>query len=420
MLRVLRRRDFGVLWLGGLLSLLGDWMLITALPLVVYQLTGSTLALGATVVAQTLPRVVVGSVAGIFVDRWDRRRTMLVCDILLGIGLLPLLLVRSGADLWLVGLVLLFESSVVQFYKPAEAAFLPRLVAAEDLVAANALNGLSSNAARLGAPPLGALLVAIGGLQTVALVDAVSFLLAAASVWLVHVKLDERCEKRRQPLWLDWLTGVREVRRNRTARVVLIFLAVTGIGEGLVSTLFVPFATRVMHGDELTFGALLSAQAIGGVAGGVLLGRFADRLSPTTILGGTAIGMGLLDLAVFYSPLLTPQPLVTFGLMALVGLPTAGILASAYTLLQTSVEHDKLGRIFGAGLAVAALTQIVGAGIAGLLIDAVGIVPLLTVQGLGYTTAGCVVLAALSRRARSRGGPGCIDPDGLRCPPATG
>src|SRR6266540_2998176 len=143
MLRVLRHRAFAVLWLGGLLSLVGDWMLITGIPLVVYQLTGSTLALGAAVAANALPRVLVGSVAGVFVDRWDRRRTMVVCDLLLGLGLLPLLVVRDARDLWLIALVLLWESSVVRFYQPAEGALLPRVVPDDELIAANALNGFS-------------------------------------------------------------------------------------------------------------------------------------------------------------------------------------------------------------------------------------------------------------------------------------
>jgi MFS family permease len=92
MLTILRRPPFVLLWVGGLVSLTGDWLLITGLPLVVYQLTGSTLALGATVLASGLPRMVVSSFAGVFVDRWDRRRTMLACDVLLALGLVPLLL----------------------------------------------------------------------------------------------------------------------------------------------------------------------------------------------------------------------------------------------------------------------------------------------------------------------------------------
>ena len=95
MLAVLRQRNFALVWVAGLISLTGDWLLFVGLPLYVYQLTGSTLATGAAVVVRVLPRLVLGSVAGGFVDRWDRRRTMIATNLLLGLCLLPLLTVRS-------------------------------------------------------------------------------------------------------------------------------------------------------------------------------------------------------------------------------------------------------------------------------------------------------------------------------------
>jgi len=405
MLRVLRHRAFAVLWLGGLLSLVGDWMLITGIPLVVYQLTGSTLALGAAVAANALPRVLVGSVAGVFVDRWDRRRTMVVCDLLLGLGLLPLLVVRDARDLWLIALVLLWESSVVRFYQPAEGALLPRVVPDDELIAANALNGFSMSVARLAGPPLGALLVALGGLSGVVLVDAMSFFIAAGCVVLARVQRHTPKSNGQHALWREWLDGLLAVQRNRTARVLFAFIAITGVGEGLISTLFVPFATRVMHGDELTFGALLSAQAIGGLAGGVLLGRFGQRVSSVRLLGGSAVVFGFLDLAIFYSPLLTSQNLVPLTLMVLVGVPSAAIIASAMTLLQTAVGDEQRGRVFGAFFATTASSGLIGTAIAGALGDVAGIVPLLTFQGLGYVVAGVLVLSAL-KEARFAGASG--------------
>src|SRR5579859_1053655 len=144
MLAVLRRRNFLRVWLGGLASLTGDWALFAGLPLVVYQMTGSTLALGLTGIAGAIPRLLLGSIAGVFVDRWDRRRTMLVADLLLGVVLLPMLLVTSAERIWLLVLLQMIESSIVQFYKPAEGALLPRLVPSEELVAANALNSLNN------------------------------------------------------------------------------------------------------------------------------------------------------------------------------------------------------------------------------------------------------------------------------------
>lgn len=394
MRRVLRNRSFAVLWVGGLLSLTGDWLLMTGLPLVVYQLTGSAAALGLAVFARMAPRVVVGSVAGVFVDRWDRRKTMLVCNMLLAAGLLPLLLVRSADDLWLIAIVVLFEASVAQVYQPAEGALLPLIVPDEDLITANALNGLSMNVARLCGPPLGALLVATGGLTAVVVVDAASFMVAAGSVWLVRATASGHASQR--AVWHEWLEGLNTVRHNSQARMLFIFVAITGVGEGLISTLFVPFATRVMHGDAFTYGALLSAQAVGGVAGGVLVGRFGSRVPPTVMLGGAAVLFGLGDLGLFYAPLFIDSALVPLALIACVGAPSAAMMAAILTLVQTSVSDQLRGRLLGTLFATTSLAGLIGTTVAGAFGDVVGIVPLLTVQALGYLLGGLVVLASRS------------------------
>src|SRR5919198_1112108 len=86
MIATLRQRNFALLWFAGLISLAGDWMLIVALPIYVYQLTGSTLATSTMFIAGRLPTLLFGSVAGVFVDRWDRKRTMVVANLLLALG----------------------------------------------------------------------------------------------------------------------------------------------------------------------------------------------------------------------------------------------------------------------------------------------------------------------------------------------
>jgi len=82
MLAVLRRRDFGLLWLGGLISVAGDWVLYAALPYFVYARTGSTVATAGMIVAELAPGVVLGSIAGVFVDRWNRKRVLVVANVL--------------------------------------------------------------------------------------------------------------------------------------------------------------------------------------------------------------------------------------------------------------------------------------------------------------------------------------------------
>src|SRR5215208_3957574 len=105
MLATLRQRNFALLWLSGLISFAGDWALIIALPVFVYDMTGSALATGAMFIAQTLPRLLFSPLAGVFVDRWDRRRTLVAANLAQAAVLPILLLVRSPDWLWLLYLV---------------------------------------------------------------------------------------------------------------------------------------------------------------------------------------------------------------------------------------------------------------------------------------------------------------------------
>ena len=144
MLATLRQRNFALLWCAGLISLIGSRAMMTALPFYVYQQTGATLATAALFAAAYLPMVLLGSVAGVFVDRWDRKRIMVLTNLIQTVVMLLLLLVRSSTWLWLVLLVAFVETSVAMFFGPAERALLPRLVREDQLIPANALAGLLS------------------------------------------------------------------------------------------------------------------------------------------------------------------------------------------------------------------------------------------------------------------------------------
>jgi Na+/melibiose symporter-like transporter len=391
-------------WLGGLASLTGDWALFAGLPLAVYQMTGSTLALGLTAIASSVPRLLLGSIAGVYVDRWDRRRTMLVADVLLGLVLLPMLLVTSSERLWILVLAVIVESSVVQFYKPAEGALLPRLVPPEELVAANALTGLNMNLARLVGPAIGALLVSLAGIGGVVLVDAASFFLAAGTLLLVRVEAHPEASQLTRDVstvWREWLAGLSLVRTQLTPRVIFIFLAITGLGEGIMATIFVAFATRILQGGEFAFAALISAQAVGGLVGGLGLGVLGGRVPPALLLGGGAMLGGVIDLLIFYAPvyapMVSPTLLIPVVLMVLVGGPFAAINAGYMTLAQTTVDDAFRGRLLGLFFAIRALSEIVGMGLAGVLGDTLGIIPMLTLDSIAYVIAGSMVLFVLKR-----------------------
>ena len=185
MLAVLRQRNFSLLWFGSVLSIIGDYFLFVALPFFVYEQTGSTLATGTMFAAQTLPRLLFGSVAGVFVDRWDRKKTMVFSDLLRALILLPLLLVVIGGPIALVYAVAFVEAAVSMFFLPAKSAIIPSLVAERDLTAANSLYSLTEDIPSLVGALLGGALLGLIGLSGLVLLDIATYLASALLISLV-------------------------------------------------------------------------------------------------------------------------------------------------------------------------------------------------------------------------------------------
>jgi MFS family permease len=399
-----RRPGFGLVWCASLISTTGDWMLMTALPLFVYQSTGSTLATGAMLAANVTPRLLLGSVAGVFVDRWDRRRTLVVVNVLLALGLLPLLLATSLDRLWLVYVVALVQAVLAQLLRPAAGALLPRLVEDDELPKANSLNALSNDVSRLVGPPLGGL----HGLGAVAIADAVTFLAAALLTSMTTasagIPLRSAASAPAAPgsaagpwltVWHEWLNGLGLVRRVRVLSVIFVCMAIASVGEGVMGTLFAPFTVSVLGGDSLSYGWLISAQAVGGILGSLFLTWKADLAPPSRLAAFGAIGLGAIDLLTFNYYRVIPGLAPGLILMAIVGPPVAALITGVTTLLQTSVEDAYRGRVIGAYTALGALSSLIGAGLGGALGDRLGIVTMLNIQGVAYCVAGLIALALL-------------------------
>ncbi len=407
MLTTLRQRNFSLLWSAGLISMIGDWMLFIALPIYVYKLTGSALATSTMFIAEMIPSLLLGSLAGVFVDRWNRKRIMVITNLLLALGLLPLLLVHSTAWLWVVYVVAFVESVLTQFFTPAESALLPLLVSEEHLGPANSLNSLNKNIARLVGPPLGGIVAGLLGLPGITLMDAATFLIAGGMIALIVMKsghIQEESEivstaaGRKHPIvavWREWLEGLRLVKRERLVSIMFVLFAVTSLGEGVFGVLFVVFVYKILHGGALQLGWLMGAQAVGGLVGSVLVGYVFKFLSPSRLIGISAILFGLIDLVIFNYPAFFPGFALAVILFVLVGIPGVGTMTSSYTLLQTAVADEYRGRIFGAIGTTGALFMLSGTILAGFLGDHVGVVTVLNTQGVVYVLAGVFALVTL-------------------------
>ncbi|HVU11956.1 MAG TPA: MFS transporter [Phototrophicaceae bacterium] len=408
MLAIFRNRNFTLLWIAGLISMTGDWVLSIGLPVFVYRLTGSTLATGGMLVAELIPGLVFGSVGGVFADRWDRRRLMILVNGLQALGLLPLLLVQSVDQLWIVFVVLFAEASLSRFFTPASEALLPLLVDETELAAVNTLNSLNQSLARLIGPAIGGLILATSSLLGVTVIDAASFMLAAILITLIqHQSVLKRSAEVVQAslssigrqVKREWSEGFTYVQRRPSLAALIAIVGMTQIGEGFIGTLIVPFVTQVMHGTESDYGYLMTCQAVGGIIGGILMVRIAKKVAPQQLFAVCGVLFGLLDLVIFYYPLWISGVGLGMALIALVGIPAVGFGTGFMTLMQMLSDDAYRGRVFGLFGALSALLMLIGAVLAGVLGDHVSIILLLTIQGGVYVLAGGLGFAFLQRTA---------------------
>jgi Na+/melibiose symporter-like transporter len=408
------RPDLRLVLSAGLISGSGDWILTIGLIYRVYAVTGSTVASALTMASSFAPQVLLGAVAGVFADRWDRKRTMIVADLLLAAGLLPLLLVHHATQVWIVFAVMFAEGAVQQFFSPAQQAMVPRLVPDGELLTANALAGQVSNVSRLAGSALGGILAAAGGILAVTIVDAASFVVSAAL--LVFVRASGRTASpgpaggsvraRIAPIGDELRDGLRLTARHRVLRALMIFALVTSVGEGIMGTLFTPFVEHVLHGSSQEFGLIVAAQAVGGIAGGMVAASLGHRVRASRLLSWGAIVFGLVDLAIFLYPLgyVAVWPAVVG--MVIVGIPGALCLAGLITLFQRSSEDSYRGRVFGAISTLEGVTILAGTLGAGYLSRFAGIIGVLAIQGGGYVVAGLAMLLWLKDRV----GPQAVPP----------
>ncbi len=402
--QLLKNRNFMLMWSAGFVSWVGNYTLFIALPVYVYGETGSTLATSFSVMANALPMVLISQFAGVFVDRFDYRRTLLVANFTL-VGVTLLFLSVLSAPWWFVIPIAFMQSSVGQFIGPAENALLPTLVDPSRLGAANSLNALNNNLARLVGPAFGGLLIASVGFGGVVVAHALTYLVAGLLVLGVRApKVAREVPTETHPfkrLTSEWRTGLRAVRRSPPLSLSFGVALLVGLGEGTISTLMAPFVEVMLGGGGLELGLIMSAQAVGGITAGLLLANFADRIPALKLLGWGALLSGVMSALLLNYPLIYPVLWPSLILVAVAGLPFAMFGSAQLTLLQTEAAPEVRGRVFSAYFAAFGLAQLVGMLAAGLLGEVVGVM-LINTQTAGYLLAGRVVLRAAGRAGATR------------------
>ena len=412
MIAVLRQRNFSLLWIGQNISMIGDWVLFVVLPFYIYTLTGSTLATGIMFIVQTLPRLFFGPVAGVFVDRWNRKYTMVIANLIQALILVPLFLVRSQNVIWIIYLCAFADSLVSQFFNPAQTAIIPMLVEEKDLLPANSLNSMSQELTRLVGPSLGGLLFGLLGISSVITLDLISFLVSATLLFLivVPIRIDTAKPEEEQQgsksgnmvinsllnVWREWRAGMGLVKKEQLVSAIFIIIGFAMVGEGIIEVLLAPYVERVLHGTPQILGLLMSAQAVGGILGALLMPRLSKIMPPGRLMGTCGLTFSIVIVVLATIPVIP----VILPLIAIAGAGASGFFIPMITLLQTTVANEYQGRIFGALSAIQAIAMLLGMGTASGLGDRIGIVPLMLIDA-GFNIVAALLTFALIRVAIS-------------------
>ncbi|HET9997157.1 MAG TPA: MFS transporter [Nocardioides sp.] len=402
MLAVLRRRDFSLLWLSGLVSVAGDWVLMIALPYYVYVTTGSTLATAGMTAAELAPAILLSSFTGVLADRWDRKRILVVANLLQALVVASLLLVGEGW-LWVVYVVAALQSTAAAFSQPAEAALLPTLVPVEQLVQANALNTLNNRLGRFVGVPVGAALLSWWGLDAVVVVDAVTFLVAAALLAPISapVRVADPDDEPEEPhFWREWTAGLRVVRRDRTIAVLFVVFGLMTFGGTMLDPLYVPWIRDVLDEGVEVVAVVTMTHSVAGIVGSLLVGTWGSRFSARTLMGWGSVIAGVLLLVKFNVPVLW----LTLALSAIGGATAVASSVGVETLAQERTPEHVRGRVFGSLQAFIWLASLLGAVVGGVLGELTSVLVAINVAAGLVTGAGVVVLLAIPA-ARERPAP---------------
>lgn len=362
-LSILRtNRNFRLLYTGQAISQLGDWFNAVAVFALLLDLTGSATAVAWMMIVQFLPIALVGPMAGVVVDRVDRRRLMIAADILRGGLILGLLLVRRADQVWIAYVVMALTVSASAFFEPARTAVIPNLTSAEELLPAAALSSATWSAALAIGASLGGLVTAIAGRDAAFGINSASFF--ASAYFIGRTRFDAKPAATPRPAGLAALTGYSDLVEGfryvrRQPHVAALMLVKTGWGlAGGVLLLLAIFGQRIFPvggSSAAGIGVLYGARGIGAGLGPIML-RWMVGQKPRTLR--RAIGPAYFLVGVFYVALSVAPTLPLAALSVLLAHVGGAILwVFSTVLLQMEVPDRFRGRVFAAELALVTLAS---------------------------------------------------------------
>lgn len=362
---------FSMLLFGRLMSRLGGYIYLLSLPWIAYDLTGSSVVLGSVFAVEMLPFIVLMPFGGVLIDRFNRRKIMMVSDVI------RMLLVMSIPLLYFAGLLVLpylfligFLLSVFSFFVDVSLmAVVPRIVAQDQLMKSNSRMQLVENIARLGGPTLAGFLLGTVGAYSALMVGAVSYLLMAFSVLLIGEVEHSSSNREAKTVWADMKEGFVYLFGNPNLRVVAVTSMLTNFAMALVMSTLMFYLRDVLHLNGYLTGIVYSFSGVFGIAGSLVIMRLIKKYPKGLLLGSFMLfGGGIGSLLIALVPSWWGAGL---GLGIWTGSLTMGMVI-LNTYKQQTVDNQIYGRVEGALTAISYITLPLGGLVGGMMMQGSG------------------------------------------------
>lgn len=381
-------RSFRFLWLGQVVSQMGDWFDTIAVYTIALHLTGSGRAVALIMVARFLPSVIMGPLSGVVADRFSRRSIMITADIMRAIVVLGFLLVRRPDQMWLVYVLTVLQLAFSAFFEPAKTAAIPSIVSDRELLPANAIASVTWSVMLTLGAAIGGFVAGWFGTDVAFVLDSLTFV--ASAILIASVRFPKRPAREKAKLTVgkalgitDTLEGARYVKHRRRVFTYLMVKPAWGLGGGIL-TLLAVFGEKVfpVGGKTATgIGVLFTARGIGTAVGPIVARRWTGE---TRKQMQNAIGIGFLIGGVFYIAFAVSRSFA-LALLFLAIAHTGGSILWVFStvLLQREVEDKFRGRVFAAELALLTLTMAGSNYLVGELMDRFGFSARMVTVGVG-------------------------------------
>ena len=370
-------RPFRNLWYGQVVSELGDWLNTIAIYTLVLKLSGTGTAVASAMMAKLLPIFFVSPLAGVLVDRMDRKAIMIISDVLRFVVVLGFLLVDDVGDLWLLYTLAVVEISLAGFFEPARSAIIPSLTPREDLVTANALSGSTWSVMLAVGAVLGGALVSWFGIKAAFIIDAFTFLLSAWFIARIQFPKEALEKAKAERSDASGFKTLVDGMRYLISQPMILVLALMKSGLALaggVMTLIPLYANKMFASASaisMAIGAMYSARGLGAALGPILVRKvFGDstRVLQIAILCG--FFLGALSYFLFAQSHTIWSACLSIALATFFG-SIIWVFSSA--LIHLEADSRFLGRVFSTEIALLTLVMGLSNWSAGFAIDSLAL-----------------------------------------------